>query len=327
MNRLCTIWLTAAAVSSVLLLCAPVVIAADAPREVVVERVPTLRERATEQVIAAAKDADPFVRANAMEAAQRLPDRAAVLVQLGLEDAQPAVRFAALATMGRLALKQSIASAKRLQNDGDASVKAAALFALRRAGEDVDLTPWAGMLSSQDAALRGNVAMLAGWLGDKSAAPMLKDTARVPLQKTGAAQAAIARMQVAEALVTLGDEESLDAVRAGAYSQHDEVRVLAVQIMGRTGDRRMEKAIEEFVAKPPVELQLAAAEALARWSKENGLDAALRACDSPTPAVRAQAAMTLGLMKDARVEPALAKMLGDTSAQVRVAAAAAVLGR
>lgn len=327
MNRLCAIPLTVAIAAIVVAMCAPATIGADAPRENVAERVATLRERATEQVIAATKDADPFVRANAMEAAQRLPDRAAVLVQLGLEDAQPAVRFAALATMGRLSLKQPIATARRLQGDADPSVRAAALFALRRAGEDVDLTPWAGMLASQDAGLRGNVAMLAGWLGDKSAAPMLKDTARVPLQKIGAAQAAIARMQVAEALVTLGDEASLDAVRAGAYSQHDEVRVLAVQIMGRAGDRRMEKAIEEFVAKPPVELQLAAAEALARWGKQRGLDVALSALDSTTPAVRAQAAMTLGLMKDARVDPALAKSLGDASAQVRVAAAAAVLGR
>ncbi len=284
-----------------------------------------LRDKAVTQIVASAKSGDPFLRANAIEAAQPLEDRVRPLARLGLTDQHPAVRFAALMTIGKLKLADLANATKPLLDDDNASVRAAAIYALRRNGVKIDVSPLSQMLASQDPALRGNAAMVVGLLGDASAIGMLKETAQVPIPRANAAQDAIIRLQVAEAIVRLGDASTLDAIRAGAYSQFDEVRVLAVTLMGQLGDRRFEKAVGNMLDKPPVELRLAAAGALARFGHADGLPVAVEAAGSEIQAVRAQAAMTLALFPLAQANETLARLLDDPSEQVRLAAAAALV--
>lgn len=285
----------------------------------------TLRDRATKQIVASTRSEDPFLRANAVEASQHLSDRVRPVVHLALDDAHPAVRFAALATVGRLRLKDMLPAVRQGLDDKDASVRAAAIFALRRCGADADLTPLADLLTSQDPRSRGNAALLLGMLGDNSAVPMLKDTARAPLNRADAVEGAIARLQVAEAVVRLGDDSSLDAIRAAAYSPFDEARVLAVQVLGDLRDKRMERAFVEMLAKPPVELQLAAARSLAALKNPVGLDVALQGAKHALPQVRAQAAHLLRKFDDPRAITALGALLDDPHEQPRLAAAAAIL--
>src|SRR5688572_9250122 len=186
------------------------------------------RTRAIDQVVASAQSPDPFLRANAIEAAQSLPDRIVPMVQLAIQDPSPVVRFAALTAAGRLKLRGLSRAIRPLTvNDPSDSVRAAALFALRAGGEKVDLSPMAEYLTGPDADTRGNVALLLGLLGDKSAVPMLKELTKVEMPRASAEKAAKFRIQVAEAVVRLGDDGSLTALRAGAYSQFDEVRVLS----------------------------------------------------------------------------------------------------
>ncbi|MCX5659152.1 MAG: HEAT repeat domain-containing protein [Planctomycetota bacterium] len=287
----------------------------------------TLRDRAVQQILTSSRSADAFLRANSIEAAGALTDRVVPLAQLGLEDPHPAVRFAAAAQIGRLKLKSLAPACRKLLDDKSDSVRAAGLFALRACGQEVDISPLAAMLTGQDPSTRGNAAMLLGLLGDRSAIPMLKDTARVPLYKTNPATSAIVRIQVAEAVVRLGDDESLSALRAGLYSSLDEVRVTAVQMLGRAGDKRMSRPMFDILSQQnPPELQLAAAEGLARLGEGDGLPLVLRiGSESSAETVRAQAAMTLGLFKDADARAAIARFLDDPSEQVRLAAAAAAL--
>lgn len=285
------------------------------------------RERAVQQILASSRSSDPFLRANAIEAAGPLPDRVVPLAQLGLDDPHPAVRFAAAAQVGRLKLKSLAPACRKLLTDTSESVRAAAMFALRACGQEVDISPLAGMLTGSDASARGNAAMLLGLLGDKSAIPMLKDTARVPLHRANPATSAIVRIQVAEAVVKLGDEESLSALRAGLYSSLEEVRVLAVQMLGRAGDKRMTRPLFDLIAQENApELQLAAAEALARLGEGDGLPLVLKiGRGSQVDTVRAQAAMTLGLFSDANAKAAVVHFMDDPSEMVRLAAAAAAL--
>lgn len=284
-----------------------------------------LRPVAVEQIVASARSPHAMLRANAIEAAQPMKDRVRPIAQLALEDGNPGVRFAALATIGKLRLTDLAPAVARHLDDRSPSVRAAALFAQRVCGANNDISPMAAMISSQDVGLRGNVALLLGMMGDRSAAPMVKDLARTPLKKSSAVQVAIVNIQVAEALVKLGDDEALDAIRSGAYSQFDEVRVLSVQMMGRMGDRRMERALVEFLKTPPVELQLAAAESLMRLGHKDGLRIALESSASALPTVRSQAALTLGLFSEAEAAEALGRLLKDESEAVRLAAAAAVI--
>jgi HEAT repeat protein len=289
------------------------------------QRIEQLKPLAEQQILTSARSTDPFLRSNALEAAQPLSTRLTPLLQLALDDAHPAVRFAALAIIGRQRLVDLAPAAARLTNDPVDSVKAAALFAQQACGRKVDVSPLAAMIASPEPSLRANVALLLGLMGDKSAAAMVRELTRQPLRKSNAAQIAVVHIQVAEALVQLGDDTALDAVRAGAYSQFDEVRVLAVQMMGRIGDRRMERAMVEMLKNPPLELQLAAAESLARLGHPDGLPMALKGAKSELATARVQAAITLGLFADARASDALAILLKDPEEPVRLAAAAAVL--
>ncbi|MCC7192091.1 MAG: HEAT repeat domain-containing protein [Phycisphaeraceae bacterium] len=290
---------------------------------------PSLRElhdKAVEQVLASSQSSDPFLRANAIEAAQNLPDRVVPLVQLGLNDPHGVPRFAALVTVGKLRLRSLALDLSRFDNDPSPSIRAAALYARRANGQKVDFNPMRDFLVAQEPEVRGNAAMLLGILGDKSAVPLIKELSKVPMPRASPTKAAIVRIQQAEALVRLGDDASLAPLRAGVYSQFDEVRVLSTQLIGRVNDKAMQWAMLNLLKDPPIELQLAAAEALARFGHNNGLDVALTAASSELPTARGQAALTLGLFNDPRATSALANLLNDPEEGVRVAAAAAILG-
>ena len=305
--------------------CAPVAEDLDAVRP---EARISLEQKAIDRVLVALRSEDAFLRANAIEAAAFLPKRAESLVRIGLEDKSAVVRFASLATVGRLKLRRLLATARRLSTDPDESVQAAALFALSQCGQRVDLSPMAALLASDEPTTRGNVAMLMGLSGDPSAIPLLKEVARVRLKKANPQRAAVIRLQIAEAVVRLGDEESIDAIEAAAFSQFDEVRVLAVLTLGRLNDRQVEPALAGMLNQPPIELQLAAAQALAMMDRRGrGLEMVLQAADSQVTTIRAQTAIVLGHFQDPKATDRLAVMLDDQQAQVRIAAAAAVLRR
>ncbi len=282
-------------------------------------------DRAIQQVVEAARSDSAALRANAMEAIQWRPDRALPLIQLGMEDRNPAVRFVALVTAGRLRTPVVRHGAEAMLNDPNDSVKAAAIFALHQIGVPVDPTPMAMMLTQPDPTVRGNVAMLLGRMGEKSAIDMLTELSATPMPRASQVRTAIVRLQVAEAVVNLGDESTLDAIRAAAYSEFDEVRILAVMMMGRLKDRRMEPALRQFLTVTPFELALASAGALAQMGSEQGLAVAMSGSASQIPTQRAQAAFVLRYFGSADAARTLVKLLDDPDPTVRLSAAAAIL--
>jgi HEAT repeat protein len=305
-----------------------------------------LRNRAIEVLVEAANGPDAALRSNAVEALQVDPSRALPVVHKGLSDENPGVRFAAAVTVGMLRFQQLSSALEPLLEDANASVKAAALYALHVLGAEVDITPLADMLASQDPSLRGNVALLLGLMGNESAVPMLKRAGRQSMPRASEAQKAVVRVQIAEAVARLGDNSSLDALRASAFSQYHEVKVLAITAMGAVGDRSMEVALVNLLSDPGVpqprktdeqtaaalqrlraELQLAAAGALARLGNMRGMDVAIRLSGADDPAIRAQAAWVMGWMRDDATGQRLASLLSDPVPHVRVPAAAAVLRR
>lgn len=293
------------------------------------------QQRAAQQVLVSARSSRADIRANAIEAAEALSNRREALCQLALTDADPVVRFAALTVIGKLQLSSVAPGARTLLDDQHESVRAAAIFALARCfGTDrrtspyaADVSPLAGMLGSDNPTTRANVAMLVGLMGDSSAVPVIKDMAARRMTRANPTRATITRIQMAEAAVVLGDLDSLDPIRAGAFSQFEEVRVLSVMILGRLKDKQFEPAFVKLLDNPPIELQLAAAGTLARFGRADGLTLTLNAAASDSITIRAQAAYTLGLFRgNPQAIDRMAAMLSDSSEQVRIAAAAALLG-
>ena len=286
------------------------------------------RRRAVEQVLASSRSDDPRLRARAIEAAHGLDDHVVQLTRLGLADTNDGVRFGAVVTAGRFRMKQLAPTLGHLRGDPSPSVRAAALFALQRCGEPVDLSPLATMLKHADPTLRANAALLLGRLGQSSALPMLKDIARLGQAPTmSPREHARVKIQIAEAMVLLGDDGGRDPIRAAAFSQHEhqrEVRVMAVRMLGELGDRAYSGALLPLLSRDPVELRVAAAEALARLGDQRWLDPVLDACRLDVP-IRAQAALALGRFDDPRARRVRGGMLDDEVEVVRLAAAAAIV--
>ncbi len=302
-------------------------VAADAPvRLSGAEILKNAKNRAIDEILVASRSDSSLLRMNAIEAMECAPERALPLVQMGMDDPNPAVRFAALVMTGKLKFKTLGSTAERLLDDPHPSVRAAAMFAAHECGESVDISALAAMLGSSSPETRGNVAIIFGLMGDPSAIPMMIEMTKRPMHRAGSVQQAIVRLQVAESMLKLGDESVLDAIRAACYSSFDEVRVLAISMLGKFRDRRMETAFQQMVKKPPIEIQLAAGEALARMKIYNNiLDIVLQGSVMEIPAVRAQAAFTLGLIPDSQSAARLVTLLEDPHPQVRLTAAAAIL--
>jgi HEAT repeat protein len=348
-----------AALLAIIVSSAPATAGTDAKDEDATPTLAELRETAIQILQTASSNEDPFLRANAIEAMQSVPSRALPLAQIGLEDEHPVVRFTSLVMIGKMRLRELGPAAVRSTNDPDPSVRAAAMYAARRCDQQVDISEMAQMLASPNPSVRSNVVMLLGLMGDPSALPMIDAQAKIPMpnQRVDTLRRTIVRVQVAEAQFLLGDQEAISPLRAAAFSEFDEVRVLAVTMLGRLRDVSAETALMAIVERKnqPIELKLAAAEAVSHIGGRAAIktlleqaDVVIQTCGSDNPVLRSQAIITAGALNTARLRiyaellpsdpPYIWRLFEDTSLlatmerlmhdphpQVRLSAAAAVL--
>ncbi|MEM1212307.1 MAG: HEAT repeat domain-containing protein [Planctomycetota bacterium] len=227
---------------------------------------------ATTAVLNAARSDNARLRANALEALAVRPQRALALAQLALEDPNPVVRYVAYVTIGQ---QQDPAlgplAASRIARETNPSTRAAAVFAAARTGQTTDLELLGDLLVHPDPTHRGNAAYLLGELGNPSAVDMLTLLSDHPLPRAAAIDQAIVRLQFAEALVKLGDDAGLQHLRASTRSDADEVRMLAASMLGRLNDTGMWGNLNNLMDpdSQPIQVRLAAAEALARIGYEH----------------------------------------------------------
>lgn len=295
-----------------------------------------LRDQAIDGLIVLAASGEPQVRANAVEALMAVPSRAEPAVARALHDENLGVRTVAAMTAGKLRLASQKEALLPLLQDPSPFVQAAAIYALRRCGENVDPTPLAGMLLRDPSLrVRANAAVVLGELGDSSALGLLRQAAKDPLVKADQAEARLLRLQIAEAMVKLGDEDQVGPIRAALYpSQPNELEAtaLAVQIIGQVGDRA---AINQLIylaqqknekdQTMPAEIRLGVAAALAKMGKPEGSFVAEEFRTSQNPVLRAQAAYVYGQTAQVENLARLEVMMTDPAVTVRVCAAGAVL--
>lgn len=327
------------------------------------------REPALEIVREAFQSEDPRARAAALEAIAPVADRAQTMVLLALEDDNPGVRFAALVTIGQQQMDGMAPAAMDLARDDNLSVRGAAVFAAQRCGGEVgrELSVLGQMLGSQDPTVRGNAAMLLGMLGDPGAIPMLEEMAATPMPRVDAAERIWLQLQFAEAVLKLNpdNEEMLEVLRSSSYSSIDDLRVLALRVVGEVGDQWMVRWMDAMIdGDDPIQVRIAAARSMAQMGHAAGRDLLIRGAaystedvladargylrarggggtreaqlmqqllDDPdlraevAADIRAQSAFGLGDLNDLRSAQALVAMLDDSHPIVRLASAAAVL--
>lgn len=295
-----------------------------------------VREDAITTVMQISKSDDAQLRANAVEAASFAPQRLKDIIDAGLADRIAGVRTVAASAVGRAQIRPLINRVKALQNDKSDHVRASAIYALIKNGERADQSPLAVMLmSSESPWVSRQAAYVLGELGNRSALPMLRSASASRTNVLEPSQQRAFQLQVIEAMVKLGEQDQLPALRAGLYpSQVDQFdsAVLAIQILGELRDREAIGQLTSILqytdkagqANPP-EMRLAAAGALARMGVDNAAAEADQYLTHPSAAIRAQAASVYGNHPGPKYWDRLKALMTDKDPTVRIAAAAGVL--
>jgi len=302
----------------------------------VVQTARTPQDRSVQVLLDAAAAPGPagaLLRANAIQGLVWAPEHLEPVVSAGLADDNRGVRFVAAMTVGEQRLEQLGHLLEPMLLDEAPSVRAAAMFGLHECGRRVDLTPLATMIMSDDPEVRGNAAMILGELGNTSAVPMLRHAVGRGMERVQSPRVRMVDLQLAEALVRLGETDEIEVVRASLFApvEQGELTALACMICGRLDDGKavpnlVRLAVEVGRFQQPAEVRMAATWALAGISPDLAEPAVpMEYVTSPMYPLRVQAALTLGKIGREASLPTLESMLGDENPLVQVAAATAIL--
>jgi HEAT repeat protein len=289
-----------------------------------------LRELALARLARAGESPDAEERYNAIEATIPVPTRLETAVRRGLADRDDRVRIVAIMAAGRSGLCRVNDLIRPCLQDKSEMVQAAAIFALCRCGEAIDQQPLASLLQHPRPLFRAHAAYILGELGNPSALALLRDAAHDPLARADPAQTRVYRLQLAEAMVKLGENNALHEIRAALYPSQPgelEAAAFAAQVLGQVKDRAsaaqlryLTEVVDPQAGRMPAEIRLAAATALVRMGYGDDYTS------NPTASIRAQSAILLGETRRRSNLPALREIMkSDSDVLVQVSAAAGIL--
>ena len=290
------------------------------PKEVSTPIDKDLRARATAIVVEMAGDKDPVLRCNATEAAQRTlgtgadsPGRA--IVMNGLSDPSPLVQFASIVAAGETNLLDAYQPILSMAYHPDVNVRLAVRFALHKFGDRRLSNELLQGLDDSNRLVRSNTLILLGLLKEKSAVPavrrMLAD--RYPT----------VRLQAAETMWRLRDNLGFEELVAKSLSKYPDEQIIALVALAGPGDVRVVDHIRGQLINEYVEVALAAARGCGNLGVDDGYTIAMQALKSEDPRVRVLAAFALGAIGRPDSQQALAPLLADADANVKLAGATA----
>jgi HEAT repeat protein len=274
-------------------------------------------------------DADPQIRANAIEVVtdtkqiKQMPK-----VQRLLEDDFVPVRFAAALAVGDLEYSFAESSIKQLLKDKDENVRIAADYAMSKLGAGSGFKLVRKTIASSDQTVRANAAFLLGKSGDKSSLKWLWWT----LQNKDSDYKA--RFNAAEAIARLGDERIDEKLLAMLISVYADDRVMGIKAMGALGTEKAKNFLITKLDDDVLEVRLAAAEQLGMLRETTGEAEVLKVFTKNLTAgldkeelerVNTLTALAIGQIGTASVTKFLPQLLKNESKFVRIAAAKAVL--
>jgi HEAT repeat protein len=273
---------------------------------------------ATAELRAGLKSSDGLIRAHTIEAMrQSTPAVFEKEIIAALDDPAPIARTAAALAVGELKLAGGYPALQKLASDDDNFVQIAVRFALHRLGNtrlsrDLEL-----FVQSDNARIRGMTAMVLGMLEEPSAIKLLR-----PMQGD---RDAIVRLQVAEALWRLGQQQGLANLAAAAVSAYPDDQMVAFIALAQPRDRRIIEHVRSGLTADYEEARLVAARAMGMLGSDAGYTIATTGLKSVDPRKRTLASLALGAIGRADAVDALAPLLKDANADVRVATAGAIL--
>lgn len=288
------------------------------PAAVVTAIDPQLQAEARNTLATEFGSPEQFVKAHVIEAVAESKDRPQYnLVMQGLKDKRPPVQFASLMAAGDLQLAEAHENAIELAGSSNRHVHVAAIYCLHRLG-DTHLSHELEKLSQDlDPNIRADVAVVLGKIGNATALRVLRPMLMDPKP--------VVRLQVAEAMWRLGSEEGLKALVGFSISAFPDDRMVAILAMADPGDQRVREHVRGALVSEYPELSLVAARAMGMLQSDEGYGVAMIGAKSDDARQRQLAALAFGAIGRSDAQPILAPMLKDADADVRVAAAEALL--
>ena len=301
-----------------------------------------LRTEAVEYLKKMTESSYAGYRANAIEALADEPTIGEEVARTGLLDDNPGVRFTSAMIIGTHQFSNSAPLVHALLKDDNGSVRIDAIFALARNGIKTNITLLADYLNSNNLTERSNAALALGELGDPSAIQMLREALNDTNPRATVAEQRLSDLQIAEAMVKLGDDEAISRIRAqlrGASPEDGEAAALAATILGNLNAKIYQRDLVNMVAawkefRNSAEVRLAAVGALVKMGQNMPIDIPLEyfskqytdTFPSEFMAVREQATYTLGLIATPDALAQIANIYHETSEEsVRLQAAAALI--
>jgi len=295
-----------------------------------------LRERALQVVEETTTASDPTLRANAAEAAAYAPARLRSVLDRALRDPNSGVRAVAASAIGKSKLSGFRPAVSPLVTDSLAITRVCAIYAMIRDGAQVDRSPISQiLLTDPSPSAKRQAAEILGLLGDRSAKPLLKAASKERFPELSPLQVRLLQLQIAAALVRLGEDGQRPVIRAALYPQSAdelEAAVFSIQLLGELEDREAAaqlKSLAEYKDRTgqryPPEVRLAVATSLAQLGMTQGSFVADEYLNHPAANVRSQVAFVYGATRGPQNGNRLAQLIEDSDAQVRIAAAGAIL--
>lgn len=273
------------------------------------------------EVAAALRSPDPLLRGQAVDSLRYVPAAEASKQLLPLlDDAYRGVRFSAAMLVGERKLKDLYGPMRKLvRTEQDPNVAVATRFALHRLGDrrlTHDLETFA---VNPDPRVRRNVALALGLLGERSALKIL--------QRMTIDEDPLVRQQALEAMWRLGDDDALQGLVALTASRYADDKILGALALAAPKRQVVREHVRGLLAGEDVhtEVSLVAARAMGMLGSDEGYKIAQNGARSKDPNQRFLAALAFGPIGRPDAQDELRKLLGDSEANVRLAAASALL--
>lgn len=274
-------------------------------------------------------DPDPHIRANAIEVAvttRALPFVPQILRLL--RDPAVPVRFLATMAIGDLQYTAARDEIAALLEDPDENVKIAAAYSMMKLGGSDYFHIVRDAVTSNDQTVRANAALLLGKSGKQEALPFLYWT----LRRDDSSDMVV--LQAAESIARLGDRRIYPKLWTRLISTYADDRMIGISAMAALGTEEAKNAIITMLDDPVLEVRLAAAEHLGRLRDTAGESVVLEAFDEKhmtegdaqsVERIKVLTSLAIGAIGTDPLTKHLPDLLRDSSKQVRLAAAKAVL--
>jgi HEAT repeat protein len=233
------------------------------------------------------KDDDPYERCYAASALAAQGDwSGGSVLEDGVASSDPGLRRAAIEGLGDIGRGEALRRLRRIYSESDSFGQLLVLQGLRGASaESFDLLIEA--VRDADGGLRMQAVENLGLLGDPRAIPAVRALlAREDVQM-------FERVKAAHALLRLGDRAGMPLLLAALEGSPGTGRAAATLALGYAKEQRFVPVLTKLLRDPEIDVTIAAAAALSRYGKKDGLPQLQQALADPDTFTRRHGAMLL----------------------------------